>query len=187
MIKTYKSLLEQYWFEGNINKFNIELKKFCGYITRNNWRYFKQKSEAYNELRDRMICRIYEKLPDYDPNRISKKTGKPVDFRTFIQTYARGEGTKFFNKYDKEKKYLNISDCYGEIFNYDIDRDYIKVVNILEEIIKEYNIEANINKVIEYLLHLNKDEKNCLNIQYIRLIGWEFLKRRISFDKLQSN
>ena len=183
------SKLEEYWNLAQLEslndeqrkkyftKFNTLLKGFSGYIVRKNWCWFRQKSELFEELRDKMICKIYEKLPEFDPEK--------GNFLSFIQTYMRGEGTKFFNKFLRENQFSSTDDSYDELYNYDLDKDYHKNYIIIDKIIKEYNLKITAEEVLYYILHKNTFEKVKPDISELRLVCWLYLEEVFGIDKIR--
>lgn len=169
---TKENKLEKYYYEKNYKKFNIELKKFTGYIVRKFCPGFKQSSEIYEELFDQALVVVYDKLQnEFDPTK--------GNFRSFVFTKIRGELTKFMNKFNRERKFVDILDFNipSELqINYDFS-NYTIFINIINEIIDEYDLNINANKAISYLLFNVKIAKNRLDRFEMKLISWEFISR----------
>jgi len=173
-MKKHNSKLEDYWTTGNYEKFNIEIKKFTGFITRKFFKGFKQSSEEYNEIQDRCLVRIYKQLTEGHYNPL--KSEKQNKFNNYIFTQIRGELTKFFNKYNRTRTHLDVLNCFADAdtnnsynyninYNYDMKDEYDYVKNEIYEIIKEYTLSINLDDVFYILYHeSNRKSKKLVDI-----------------------
>ncbi|MGA2433954.1 MAG: hypothetical protein ABSG25_01575 [Bryobacteraceae bacterium] len=235
--------LEEYWNNKDYIKFEIELKKFIGYICRRYFQGFKQSTELFDELKDRITINIYHKLflDGYETTKIrikilkllqkcnkwedfnnlyhlNLKTNKErkkflkkinfktyefnvlmselniiddvktLDFRSYLFTEIRGELTKFFNKYNRERKFVDIEEVSKNLKSRCIEQKSSKEFLVLiEEIIKEYELENLLKAVdvLDYIVYSDKIPFNYVNLSYLKLISWVFVKRNFNLDNIQ--
>jgi hypothetical protein len=234
--------IEKYWNEKNYIKFELELKKFIGYVCRKYFAGFKQSSEQYEDIKDKIVIVIYTKLfsNDFEKTRdrikilkilkqydkwkeledifnmefktlkILKKflkgnwksiviydeiilrlnvsDIKSINFTSYLYTTIRGEFTKFFNKFNRERKFLNIEDVSNTLKNRCEEQNKSNnYLSIIKDIINEQNLNDILNseEVLEYILYPEKIPFQYDKINYIKLITWYFIKRQFNLTDMQ--
>lgn len=144
------NLLEKYDKWNNfLNYFNVEL------ITKRKKLKFLKNWLEKNNFDFKFI------LNEFNLNLDEFNIIECGDFRTYLFTTIKGELTKFFNKYNRERKFSSIDDCRKETKDYKFDRSYIDIKEIFENIKKKYELNINVDDILTFLLH--KDKQNLYN------------------------
>lgn len=175
--------LQEYFNSKKYNNFDAELSKYVGAITRLFVVTLSQTSDVYFELRDQAKCAVYEKLltDQFDSSK--------GDFGNYVFTIIRGEITKFFNKYNRTRKFSDISKLKFKLIE---NRENLDDINFqyffydeINIILKKYNIyDLNIREISYFYQSFDKniDKKKLL---YLKLVSWEYvIKNNYSYLRL---
>jgi hypothetical protein len=113
---------------------------------------------------------------------------KFINFTSYLFTTIRGELTKFFNKYNRERKHVNFDDVSNVLKSKTNDIDKIKdFIVVIEEIIKENGLSEifKAEEALEFILYSEKIPFNYKKISYLRLISWNFIKKYWNLPDIQ--
>lgn len=184
--------LYQEEYEKNFNEFVELLKGLIGFVFRKYVCGFRQKTELYLDIRKNIILWILNQLNRGHYEQVKhkiKKSKKPFESYLFLQ--IRGELTKFFNKFNRERLQSNYDYCINEVHDDSVLMTYNNIVTIVLKICKEYDINMDIGDIMICLMHNDykkikdvkfTDKEIRQNVLNIMLISWELSKKY--FDKI---